>query len=570
MDKRTKIMAGLFGLMVLYFVGSSMVYPQWIEPLMTFDKRIAKKQKELDKLEAIAMKVEDAKRAYFRFMDRSGALDIAAIENDIRARLNELIDQFGLTNAKVSRGRPSLVPKTKIGRMVLTISAEGTLASTIGFLREMYEMPHLARIGNVSLAPKRSGRRKDAKTMDRVTLRAPLEIWTLPQHRMLDRKVEKEDLVQPERVIRHEGLTYSKIWERTPFMEFVPYPPLKVNLPPAVNVQVDGRLQLQGSAQGGDGEYTYQWSPSDGLTSPNKARTNVETKTPANLVYTLTVRDNSDHTTAATVTINITEKPKPPPPKIVANDTPPKPRAPVKPVTRKLWPNRNTKRLSMTLSHWQDQQRVDEVLVHDAQTDESTYYSIGDEFDGGELIYIHPRGVITRWINEASKRDEYFIYPIGSQLSGDLKPDDAADYPYLRLTALQYRSEDFHGSGTTDITLDDFTPEADARADVDAEPVDKDVQKDQREAQPEALEQPLLPTESLNPRDKQTKPSASRRVQGRKAKQEAKLDARREWDEAHRDDDISVMLPSEQREIEKRQAKERRKRKKNKSFGRRN
>lgn len=43
---------------------SNVVYPKWIEPLLTIDERIAARQKEYDKLAALEEKVDAAKRRY--------------------------------------------------------------------------------------------------------------------------------------------------------------------------------------------------------------------------------------------------------------------------------------------------------------------------------------------------------------------------------------------------------------------------------------------------------------------------------------------------------------------------
>ena len=58
MDKRTKILASLFGVVIVYALFSQVVYPHWIEKWLTLDERIAKRRVLLDRLEAVAARVE--------------------------------------------------------------------------------------------------------------------------------------------------------------------------------------------------------------------------------------------------------------------------------------------------------------------------------------------------------------------------------------------------------------------------------------------------------------------------------------------------------------------------------
>ena len=89
----------------------------------------------------------------------------------------------------------------------------------------------------------------------------------------------------------------------------------------------------------------------------------------------------------------------------------------------------------MTLLHSTGTERVDELMIFNTRSRKMDYYAVKDEFDGGELVFVHPRGGIVR------RSDQYFIYPIGVTLDGDInvKDIDVADYPELKDAADRIR-----------------------------------------------------------------------------------------------------------------------------------
>ncbi len=52
MDRRTRILAGVFGIGILYALVSAVVYPKWIEPQLKLDQTIAKMRQAYDELRA--------------------------------------------------------------------------------------------------------------------------------------------------------------------------------------------------------------------------------------------------------------------------------------------------------------------------------------------------------------------------------------------------------------------------------------------------------------------------------------------------------------------------------------
>ncbi|MCH7994945.1 MAG: hypothetical protein IIB57_10960, partial [Planctomycetes bacterium] len=310
MDRRTKILAGLFAVVVGYGIFSSVVYPTWIEPLVTIDDRIAARQRDLDKLLDKEREVDQAKREYVAMIERIGSVDPGKVENDLRERLNVLIAKHDLTGASVTPGRPSFDRKTGVAKMTISVSASGTLESAILFLRDVTELPHLIRVGTVALSPVRSSRK--IRQADRVNLRVPITAKVLPQKKILGKKIEQDELSQPDRLVRHLGRDYSPIWAGTPFTRYIKLDPLVVTVKRGdIKVNVNQRgVRFEVSAKGGDGRYSYAWSPTEGLTGDRSPRPKVDTKEPGERSYILTVSDSSGNEVQVVVTIDVQEKPK--------------------------------------------------------------------------------------------------------------------------------------------------------------------------------------------------------------------------------------------------------------------
>jgi len=427
MNRRTKIIAAVFALCVAYVLVSAVVYPAFIEPLMTIDERIAAHERERAALEEKEARVFEARLEYRDFLDRVGSFDELVVQNDLRQRLNTLIEKHNLESASTSPSRPQQDGKTGITSMAVNASAVGTLESVINFLKDVSELPGLVRIGNASIYPASASRA--GRQVDRVNLRVPIEVWVLPQHRMLGERIADADLAQPEVLVRHGGRDYSAIWKAEPFTEFIPLDPLVVDAGPDVKVEQGRRVSLNGIAKGGDGQYTFEWSPTDGLSNPSILRPSLDTAEPGGRVYTLTVKDNSGNVTVDQVEVAISEKVLAPRSVEKTDDPPPPPPPP----PDKRWQDRKFLQIRMALMRRAGDSRVDEMMVYNTKSRETFYYQAGTEFDGGTLVCVHPRGGVVR------RDDEYFVYPIGSRLDQDLKAEEAEDYPVLRRLAQQTR-----------------------------------------------------------------------------------------------------------------------------------
>lgn len=425
MDSRTKILAGLFGAVLLYALVSSIVYPRWIEPMLNIDERIAKLQTEYDRLDQVEQEVERARAEYRALVARVGAFEPVKAETEVRTHINALIEKHNLQDANVAPSRPMEDRKTGLTRMQITVTALGKLRNVVGFLKEVAEMPHLVRTGNAALYPASSVRRGESR--DRINFRLPLELLVLPQQRLVGR-LDVTSLVRPEEFPpRHLGRDYALLWNNKPFTEPIP---LSANAGSPVTQREGRSVRLTGTASGGEPPYACQWEPSENLSDPTDCRTEVDTSRAFQRMYTLTVTDDEGETATANVAVNITEKPTP-----RGNPTTPHPVA----TGPQLWRDARNMKLAMTLLRKLGDEQIGEVMVENNKARQTQYYGIGDDFHGGKLVYVHPRGAVVR------RSDAYLLFPVGGWLNDEIKADDeeaATYYPDLKEAADKLREAD--------------------------------------------------------------------------------------------------------------------------------
>lgn len=421
MSRSTTTLIALFGALILYGVISAVVYPEWIQPLLTIDQRIAKRQKEYDALKALGERVDRASKEYVTMLSRVGSFDVGKIETAVRARLNELIESHQLESANVSPSRPKTDRKTGLTTLQITVTAMGKLRSVTEFLKAMAELPQLARVGNVAIYPARRSRKSQER--DRMNMRMPIEILVLPQQKVVG-KFKEDERNQLERFVRHEDRDYSLIWENKPFTERIP---LRVNAGRDVKVKQGRQARLSAKPIGGEAPYTFSWDPPEGLSNPDIANPTIDTSNPFSSVVTLTVVDVNGDTATDTVMVAVQESTR------KLRDIP-KPPDDKKGIVNR-WPNRKYMQLRMTLLHDAGTKRVRELMIYNNRTKKSEYYAVGDEFDGGELVFVHPRGGIVR------RRDGYSLYPIGTWLDQEIDTGgpNAGDCPELKEAADRLR-----------------------------------------------------------------------------------------------------------------------------------
>lgn len=423
MDKRTKILAGLFGAMIAYGAITKVVYPTWIEPLVTIDDRIAKRQKELDKLEAEVEAVNRARYDYREWAGRTGGFEINNAVTEIRERLNKFLEKHKLADVKVTPTRPRDERKTGLWMASVTVSGSGGLDSLVMFLQDVSELPQVCRIGNASITPS-SSRGRDT-TINRFNLRVPVEVWAVPQNKMVGR-LKVEDLVHPEFFIRHQGRDYASIWESDPFNEYVP---MKVKTPPTLAVVKGKKVALEVTVEGGVGPYAYQWSPARGLSLAKTRRPQVDSSKTGREIYTVSVTDTRGNVGKSTISVTISDPP-PKPRRVVEGDKPtPRPPPPPPPPGRDISKDGRMQKLIMVMMRESKSERRDEIMVNHARSKQTSFFAAGDQFEGGKLIFVHQTGGLVNW------KDEYYVYPLGETLDRFVSANDAFDYPILQRAA---------------------------------------------------------------------------------------------------------------------------------------
>lgn len=238
-ERKIAIVAGsMVGAVVLYKVS----YSRLIQPLFEIKDRIAEKEAELADVFDERDRIDDARLTYKKLVERTGGTDAAAVVNEVRAKLDELLVQSNLSDRGVTPRPPTRDSKTGLQTVRVDLSGTGSLESVMGFLKQCYELPYVSRFGEVKLNPQRS--RQNKQTAESVKLDAVFEVWVLPEDRHAE--VHPDFAGRPAGHIKHSGEPLALVWERRPFDEYVkpvqqapPTPPVVNNEPKTTRTHVD-------------------------------------------------------------------------------------------------------------------------------------------------------------------------------------------------------------------------------------------------------------------------------------------------------------------------------------------
>lgn len=83
---------------------------------------------------------------------------------------------------------------------------------------------------------------------------------------------------------------------------------------------------------------------------------------------------------------------------------------------------------------------VDEAFLVNTKTRRSSYVSVGEELDRGELVLVHSRGVVAHKATP-EKDFGYFVYPLGRTLAESVQLEQATDQPEIILAMNRYFKE---------------------------------------------------------------------------------------------------------------------------------
>lgn len=82
------------------------------------------------------------------------------------------------------------------------------------------------------------------------------------------------------------------------------------------------------------------------------------------------------------------------------------------------------------------------------QKDETQWLDLGDRLDGGEIVLVHPLGVVVR------RPDGEFVYPLGRRLSAAIKLEDATAFPEIQVAMGVYVEEEDEEPAEQDADLE--------------------------------------------------------------------------------------------------------------------
>ena len=393
------------------------LYPWVDENYLSLGEQVAKAREDRDERKVEAQSIDLARRTYKKYLNRVGTLDPHKARTQLQLSLDRLAGQYHLEGTRSTVTSPGKADrKTGVWTLKGNLSGACTLEAATNLVRDVYELPYLLSVTKLSLKPE--GRSRGQKKTDGVSLTLSLEALVLPDCRKTMGKLKDEELAPLERLVRHSERDYAPIYEENPFKEWRPTPPLVVDAGREVSGEVNARKSLTGTARQGTPPYRYTWSPAERLmTGATTVRPRIDTSEPFEADFVFTVTDAEGQTATDQVHVVITEA--------VVRDVPettPTPRAPSGP-TR--WAGARKQAVSVAKTSHGDK-KVAELAVFDSQEKRTEYYQAGAEFDGGTLMYVHPRGAVVR------RADAYYIYPLGDRLDQDIPADLATDYPHLQ------------------------------------------------------------------------------------------------------------------------------------------
>ncbi|MBN1510861.1 MAG: hypothetical protein JXB13_02510 [Phycisphaerae bacterium] len=183
-----------------------------------YTRRIADAREELEDLEKIQSQFQDDQALYAEYVARTGGTDADAVQAEVKPRIDALMLGCSLDRARVA---PKIIedPKTKIAAVKFSVTAEGTWANALRFVRDLYELPGVAQCTSLKLSPATKRLRED-----RVKIDVDVEVTVLPRMKAAG-AIETGD--PPDAIIKHNDPNLLAMAEPfwPPVAEPVPPPP---------------------------------------------------------------------------------------------------------------------------------------------------------------------------------------------------------------------------------------------------------------------------------------------------------------------------------------------------------
>lgn len=223
MDKRTRILAIAFSAMIGLWFGSKTVYSWWIKPLFTIAEDIKALQVKADEADEFDLGYRRARWEYEKLVSRVGAMQVGALKGDLHRRLEELAHKHHLAELKVAPKLQQKFGKTECTLLGFTISGQQKLADVLGFLKDVYELPHIMRVLDPRLQPIIPPRDKKPEDLVKISLEVQALLLPPRPRLKLDYTVNKKDIGdQPGSFVRHGEVDVLALADRNPFLEYEP------------------------------------------------------------------------------------------------------------------------------------------------------------------------------------------------------------------------------------------------------------------------------------------------------------------------------------------------------------
>ena len=182
-------------------------------------------QAEADELDRQLGDVNAVRRTFREYAERTGGTNADEFKNTFYNKLTEMAKEAGFGDLRMQPSPTEQYKpagwrsKSNIKEVRFTISADGTLASAVGFLKAFYELPYITQITSLKIE---SAGRRSRRGGDQVQLRATIEALVPPNDPVGQVNVGR--ITPATMKVKHDDRDYALIWERNPFKEYIEPP----------------------------------------------------------------------------------------------------------------------------------------------------------------------------------------------------------------------------------------------------------------------------------------------------------------------------------------------------------
>lgn len=204
-----RIVLGFAGLMVAYFLASFAVF----DTLRESSDKEAKLQKELKELEKYNAREKKLKRRLAEYVENTYGTDETAVTEDVRVRVNAMIETSGMVRLSSSSSKGQSERKT-FELLKYKCDLSGTLDQAVDLLAILRADPYRHRIDSMTLKPTADGR---AVTMD-LSYSTPVPILMKGEKYVVNKPQGTEVLSDVDQIPHRQA--YQKIASRNLFRPY--------------------------------------------------------------------------------------------------------------------------------------------------------------------------------------------------------------------------------------------------------------------------------------------------------------------------------------------------------------